>query len=83
MRVYINGESKEVQGTPTSAVMKTSARQSSTSYLQTLNVTATNKVDNLNSIVFVHHSIAPITTTHNFAIEFDRNARGRQVKLGD
>ena len=40
-------------------------------------------MNNLDAVVVVQHSVTPITTTHNFAIEFHRNARGRQVKLGD
>ena len=40
-------------------------------------------MNNLDAVLIVQTSIPPITTTHNFAIEFDRNARGRQVKLVD
>jgi hypothetical protein len=40
-------------------------------------------VDNLDTIVVMEHSTAPITTTHDRTIEFDRDARGGKIKLGN
>jgi len=45
--------------------------------------TPADEVNNLNPIVFAQHSPAPIITTHNFAIEFDRNSRRWQIELAD
>jgi hypothetical protein len=43
----------------------------------------TDEVNNLDPILIVQHRRTPITATHNFAVEFDRNARGRQLELAD
>jgi len=41
------------------------------------------EVDNLDSIVVMDNSTAPLATTHDGAIEFDSNSRGGKIKLGD
>jgi hypothetical protein len=43
----------------------------------------THKVHNLNLIFVLQHPAAPLTTTHDFAIDFHRDSRGRQIEFGD
>jgi len=38
---------------------------------------------NLNLIFVLQHPADPVTTTHNFPIHFNRNARGRQIEFCD
>jgi hypothetical protein len=45
--------------------------------------TAAYKVHYLDPIVVVQHRLAPLTTTRHFAIDFDRDSRGRHIKLAD
>jgi hypothetical protein len=45
--------------------------------------TATDEVNNLDPVLFVKHSTAPLAATHYFAIEFDCDSRSGQIKLGD
>jgi hypothetical protein len=46
-------------------------------------LTTADEVHNLNSIVITQHRHCPLASTHHFAIDFDRNAGGRQIKLAD
>jgi hypothetical protein len=40
-------------------------------------------VDNLDPIVVVKHSIGPLTTANDLAVEFNRNSRRGQIELSD
>jgi hypothetical protein len=40
-------------------------------------------VNNLDPILIAQHRSTPLTTPDHFAIEFDRNSSGRQIKLAD
>ena len=46
-------------------------------------LTATHKVHDLDPVIIVQNCLAPLAATHHFAIEFDRDSRGRQIKLAD
>lgn len=45
--------------------------------------TTADEVHNLDSILIVEHRSTPVAATHDFTIQFDRNSRGRQIKLAD
>jgi hypothetical protein len=45
--------------------------------------TTTDEVDDLDPIVVAKLRRVPLIATDNDAVQFDRNSRGRQVKLGD
>jgi hypothetical protein len=45
--------------------------------------TAAHEVNNLDPIVLVKHSLAPLTTSHDLAVEFNRNSRRGQIELSD
>ncbi|HEY6660314.1 MAG TPA: hypothetical protein VI031_04195 [Pyrinomonadaceae bacterium] len=40
-------------------------------------------MNNLDPIVVLEHSTAPVATTHDGAIEFDRDPHRRKIKLVD
>jgi hypothetical protein len=52
-------------------------------FVANLHSAPTNEVHNLNLVLVAQHRIRPLTTTHNFAIDFDRDSRGRQIEFGD
>jgi len=46
-------------------------------------LTSADEVNNLDSIAVLEDTSAPLTTTHYLAIKFDRDSRGRKIKLVD
>jgi hypothetical protein len=52
-------------------------------FCASLLLTAANKMHDLNPVVVMQRPIRPLTTTYHFAVEFDRNARDRQIELID
>jgi hypothetical protein len=45
--------------------------------------TAAHEVHDLDPVIVVQHRVAPLAAAHDLAIEFDRDSRGRQIKLVD
>ncbi|HET6853815.1 MAG TPA: hypothetical protein VFH46_16045 [Pyrinomonadaceae bacterium] len=46
-------------------------------------VASADEVNNLDSIVLLENSTAPRAATHHLAIKFNRDPRGRKLKLVD
>ena len=46
-------------------------------------LTSADEVDNLDPIVVMENSTAPLAATHDRTIEFDRDSRSGKIKLGD